>query len=68
MSENKLQIETEHSEARHVFAIDHEKHPELDLPEEVIKSDAPVHGDWTPKEEASARRKYVLLHGWQLTL
>jgi hypothetical protein len=67
MSENKLQIETEHSEA-HVFAIDHEKHPELDLPEDVIKSDAPVYGDWTPKEAASALRKYILLYGWQLTL
>jgi hypothetical protein len=60
MSEQKLQIETEQSEVRHVFAIDHEKHPELDLPEEVIKFDAPVHGDWTRKEEASARRKYFL--------
>lgn len=62
MVEHKLEFRTEHSELKNVFAIDHEKHPELHLPEDVIKSDAPVHGDWTPKEEASARRKYRRRH------
>jgi len=58
MTEHKLKVDTEHAELKNVFAIDHEKHPELDLPEDVLKSNAPVHGDWTPTEEASARRKY----------
>jgi len=36
-----------------------EKYPEIQLAEDTLKNDSSIHGDWTPQEEASARRKYV---------
>jgi len=61
MTEVKIMSESERIErieaAQKFFGPDHEKHPELELPDDILKSDAPVHGDWTPQEEAAARRK-----------
>jgi hypothetical protein len=60
MTDVKNMTETDHIEAPKYFGPDHQKHPELELPEDILKSDAPVHGDWTPEEERKARRKYHL--------